>query len=60
MKQEQAPARDWQALLAEYHKKHGQPLTPVKYRTGSLRVPERIRCPGCDAPHDSLCYNDFP
>jgi len=58
LKQEQAPPHDWQALLAEYQKKHGNSLTPVKYRTGSLQVPERIRCPDCGAPHDYLYYND--
>jgi putative transposase len=58
IQKEQAPSRDWQALLTEYQKKHGKPLTPVKYRTSSLRVPERIRCPNCDAPHDYLYYND--
>jgi transposase-like protein len=58
IKEEQAPSRDWQTLLIEYQKKHGKPLTPVKYRTSSPRVPEHIRCPNCDAPHDYLYYND--
>ena len=58
VKKEPTPSRDWQALLAEYQKKHGKPLTPVKYRPASLRVPERIRCPRCDAPHNYLYYND--
>jgi transposase-like protein len=52
------PSRDWQALLADYEKQHGKPLPPVKYRTGSPSVPERIRCPSCNAPRDYLYYND--
>jgi putative transposase len=57
-KKEPTPCQDWQTLLADYQKKHGKPLTPVKYRTSSLRVPEHIRCPNCDAPHDYVYYND--
>lgn len=58
VKEELTPPRDWQALLAEYQKKHGKPLTPVNYRTGSVPAAEHIRCPNCDAPHDYLYYND--
>jgi len=58
VKEEPTPSRDWQALLADYQKKHDKPLSPVKYRTGSVPAPEHIRCPNCDAPHDYLYYND--
>ena len=57
-KQESSSPQDWQDLLASYEKKHGKPLSPVKYRAGSPRVPERTRCPCCQAPHDYLYYND--
>jgi transposase-like protein len=58
VQEEPTPSRDWQALLADYQKKHGKSLTPVKYRTGSVPAPEHIRCPCCNAPHDYLYYND--
>jgi putative transposase len=57
-KKEPTPSLDWRDLLASYEKEHGKPLSPVKYRTGSPRVPERTRCPSCQAPHDYLYYND--
>ena len=41
------PPRDWRDLLASFEKKHGKPLSPVKYRAGSPRVPERTHCPYC-------------
>jgi len=57
-KEESSSPQDWRGLLASYENKHGKPLSPVKYRAGSPRVPERIRCPCCQAPHDYLYYND--
>jgi len=57
-KEESSSPQDWQVLLASYEKKHGKPLSPVKYRASSPRVPERTRCPSCQAPHDYLYYND--
>ena len=47
VKEEPPPSRNWRDLLASYEKKHGKPLSPVKYRAGSPRVPERTRCPSC-------------
>jgi putative transposase len=58
VKKEPTPFRDWRDLLASYEKKHAKPLSPVKYRVGSPRVPERTRCPCCQAPHTYLYYND--
>src|SRR5512137_3148373 len=52
------PSRDWRDLLAAYEKSHGKPLSPVKYRAGSPRVPERTHCPSCHASHAYLYYND--
>jgi len=58
VREEPTPSRDWRDLLASYEKKHAKPLSPVKCRAGSPRVPERIRCPSCQAPHAYLYYND--
>ncbi|MBM4331328.1 MAG: hypothetical protein FJ117_08920 [Deltaproteobacteria bacterium] len=58
LQQEPPPPRDWRDLLASYEKKYGKPLSPVKYRAGALRVPERTHCPSCQAPHAYLYYND--
>jgi transposase-like protein len=58
VKEELTPSRDWRDLLAAYEKKHRKPLSPVKYQAGSPRVPERTRCPSCQAPHAYLYYND--
>jgi transposase-like protein len=58
VKKEPTPSRDWRDLLASYEKIHGKPLSPVKYRTSSPRLPERTRCPSCQAPHAYLYYND--
>jgi len=58
VKEQPSPSRDWRDLLASYEKKHGKPLSPVIYRAGSPRVPERTRCPSCQAPHAYLYYND--
>jgi transposase-like protein len=55
---EPTPPPDWQALLTEYEKQHHKPLPPVKYRTGSPSLPQRVRCPACNAPPDYLYYND--
>src|SRR4030042_854606 len=58
VKKEPTPSRDWQDLLASYEKEHGKPLSPVRCRANSPRVPERTRCPSCLAPHAYLYYND--
>jgi len=58
LKKEPTPSRDWRDLLASYEKKHRKPLSPVKYRAGSPRVPESTHCPSCQAPHAYLYYND--
>lgn len=52
------PSKDYKHLLAEYQSKHGKPLAPVKYRSGSPRVPEHTSCARCGAPHHYLYYND--
>ena len=56
--QEPTPPRDWRDRLASYEKKQGKPLSPVKYRAGSPRVPDHTRCPSCQAPQAYLYYND--
>jgi len=56
--QELVPKRDYRQILDTYEKTHGKPLPPVKYRTGSPRVPDLVVCPFCNAPHEYLYYND--
>ncbi len=56
--QEPTPPRDWRDRLASYEKKQGKPLSPVKYRADSPRVPDHTRCPSCQAPQAYLYYND--
>lgn len=56
--QPSAPLEDYRELLAAYQKEHDTPLSPVRQRAGSPRVPERIICPSCQAPHQYLYYND--
>jgi len=58
LKKEPIPSQDWRDLLASFEKEHGKPLSPVKYRTGSPRVPQHTHCPSCQAPHAYLYYND--
>jgi putative transposase len=57
-KEEAGPVKDYKQILAEYEKAHGTPLAPVRYRKGSVRVPELLVCPSCNAPHEYLYYND--
>lgn len=52
------PLKDYRELLAAYQATHGKPLTPVRYRMSSLKVPEAACCPCCNAPHAYLYYND--
>jgi len=52
------PSKDYKLLLAEYQLKHGKPLSPVRYRSSSPRVPEHTSCACCGAPHCYLYYND--
>jgi len=57
-KKEPTPTREYEQILAEYEKAHGTPLSPVRYRTGSPRVPDQVVCPCCHAPSTYLYYND--
>lgn len=57
-KKEPPRVRDYKEILAEYEQAHGIPLAPVRYRKGSVRVPELLVCPCCNAPHTYLYYND--
>jgi len=57
-RKEPSPARDYRQILAEYEKTHGKPLSPVRYRASSPRVPDLVVCPCCNAPHEYLYYND--
>ena len=52
------PLKDYKQILAAYELTHGKPLSPVKYRPTSPRVPEQIVCACCNAPHRYLYYND--
>lgn len=44
--------------MAEYQAKYGNPLSPVKHRSDSHKVPENTTCPLCNAPHPYLYFND--
>lgn len=57
-KKVQPPGENYKELLAQYEQAHGKPLAPVRYRAGSPRVPDRVVCPYCHAPHEYLYYND--
>src|SRR4030042_289997 len=50
--------KDYKQILASYELTHGKPLSPVKYRPTSPRVPEQMVCACCHAPHRYLYYND--
>lgn len=51
-------SKNYEHILAEYQSKHGKPLTPVKYRSGSPKVPDYTSCPCCNAPRQYIYYND--
>ena len=44
--------------MAEYESKHGKAQKPVNVRNHKHRVPEKTRCPHCDAPHIYIYFND--
>lgn len=50
--------KNYKKLLAEYEQVHSKPLVPVRYRAGSVRVPDLVVCPCCNAPHQYIYYND--
>ena len=52
------PLKDYKQILTAYELTHGKPLSPVKYRPTSPRVPEQMVCACCNAPHRYLYYND--
>jgi hypothetical protein len=51
------PTWDWQQLCAQYQKKQGRPLAPVR-RQGTHKLPLNCRCAHCGAPRDFLYLND--
>jgi len=57
-KKEPGPSKHYRQILVEYEKMHGKPLSPVRYRAGSPRVPDLVTCPCCNAPSEYLYYND--
>lgn len=57
-KKEPVPSKDYRQILAEYERIHGKALVPVRCRKGSVRVPDLVVCPFCNAPHEYLYYND--
>jgi len=52
------PDKNYTQFLTEYENTHGRPLSPVRYRAGSVRVPDIVVCPCCNAPHQYIYYND--
>lgn len=57
-KQPAQPVKDYKLLLAQYQANHGNPLSPVKQRANSPKVPSHTACTMCNAPHIYLYYND--
>jgi putative transposase len=57
-KKESGPSKDYTEILAEYKRTYGKPLAPVRNRAGSVRVPDLVVCPCCNAPSGYLYYND--
>ncbi len=55
---ESIPVRDYKQILTEYERTHGKPLSLVRYRAGSSRVPNEVVCPLCNASSGYLYYND--
>lgn len=52
------PAKDYKLLLAQYQADRGKPLSPVKQRANSPKVPSLTICSLCNAPHIYIYYND--
>lgn len=52
------PTLDWRQRIAEFERKNGQPLLPVKRRSTSSHVPVGHTCDHCGAPSEYLYYND--
>ena len=52
------PPPDYHALLAEYRRRHGRELKPVRRRKNSFHPPKQARCPYCRAPHEWIYAND--
>lgn len=50
--------KDYKLLLSKYQTDHGKPLSPVKHRSNSPKVPQQTLCPLCNAPHIYIYYND--
>lgn len=57
-KQAVQPAKDYKLLLAQYQADRGKPLSPVKQRANSPKVPSLTVCALCNAPHIYIYYND--
>ncbi len=49
---------DFKTLLAEYGKRYGKPLKPIKLQNKENVLPVHIVCPHCSAPHNYVYYND--
>jgi len=52
------PVKDYKEILSAYELTYGHPLSPVRYRPTSPRVPDQVVCAACHAPHNYLYYND--
>lgn len=48
---------NWKDLISAYKKEHGKDLKPI-IRRGKYTVPEKCRCPACDAPSEYLYVNN--
>lgn len=52
------PTQDYKVLLIEYKNTKGKPLSPVKNRDNSQKVPVKTTCPVCNAPSEYIYYNN--
>jgi hypothetical protein len=48
----------WRDLLKLHQQKYRRPLLPVKHRTATQKVPDKVVCPHCKAPARYLYFND--
>ena len=52
------PSLDYKELLNRFQKENGRPLKPVNHNNKNNIVPQAIRCPNCNAPHQYIYFND--
>lgn len=49
---------NYKDLLKQYFTEHQKDITPVKTRKGATPIPNNIKCPKCNAPHNYLYDNN--